>query len=85
MEFKRSRKFKKQYKKLPQQIKDLSKKQLELLLGNPGHPSLVIKKMNDPRKIWEGKINRSYRFTFQKTEENYILRTIGTHDILNSP
>jgi hypothetical protein len=28
-------------------------KQLALLLSNPRHPSLNIKKMQDPRDIWE--------------------------------
>lgn len=78
-------KFKKQYKKLPQPIKKAAKKQLGLLLSNPYHPSLNIKKMQDPREIWEGRISRSYRVTFQKTENAYILRAIGTHDILNKP
>jgi mRNA-degrading endonuclease RelE of RelBE toxin-antitoxin system len=85
MEFFYTAKFKKQYKKLPQQIKKTAKKQLSYLLSNPEHPSLNIKKMQDPREIWEGRISRSYRFTFQKTEDNYILRAIGTHDILDKP
>lgn len=78
-------KFKKQYKKLPQQIKKATKKQLGRLLSNPKHPSLNIKKMNDPRDIWEGRITHSYRFTFQVEDDTYILRNIGTHDILNKP
>jgi mRNA-degrading endonuclease RelE of RelBE toxin-antitoxin system len=85
MKFKRTDKFKKQYKKLPQQIQRSAKKQLGLLFSNPDHPSLNIKKMRDPREIWEGRITRSYRFTFQIVEETYLLRTIGTHDILNNP
>jgi hypothetical protein len=41
--------------------------------------------MQDPRDIWEGRISRSYRFTFQITEDAYVLRAIGTHDILSKP
>jgi len=78
-------KFKKQYRKLPPVIQDLVKKQLAFLLSNPKHPSLNIKKMNDPRNIWEGRVTYSYRFTFQIDGELYILRTIGTHDTLNKP
>lgn len=85
MEFLYTAKFKKQYKKLPQQIQKATQKQLGLLLSNPDHPSLNIKKMQDSREIWEGRISYSYRFTFQKTEDAYILRTLGTHDILNKP
>jgi mRNA-degrading endonuclease RelE of RelBE toxin-antitoxin system len=85
MEFSYTAKFKKQYKKLPQPIKKSVKKQLGLLFSNPDPLSLKIKKMQDPREIWEGRISHSYRFTFQKTEDGYVLRAIGTHDILNNP
>ena len=77
--------FKRQYKKLPPPIKDAVKKQLAFLLANPQHPSLNIKKMNDPRNIWEGRITYSYRFTFQVEGDLYILRTIGAHDTLKNP
>lgn len=56
-----------------------------LLLSDPQHPSLNIKKMNDPRSVWECRITKSYRFTFQIKNDSYILRTIGTHDILQNP
>ena len=85
MKFYRTERFKKQYKKLPQPIKKATQKQLGLLLSNPDHPSLNIKKMKDPRNIWEGRITKSYRFTFQIEDDCYILRNIGTHDILNKP
>jgi len=85
MEFIATAKFKKQFKRLPQRIRKTAKKQLGLLLSNPDHPSLNIKKMQDPRDIWECRITHSYRFTFQVEGETYILRNIGTHDILNTP
>lgn len=78
-------KFKKQYQKLPADIQALAQKQLAFLLSNPQHPSLNIKKMNDPRNIWEGRVTYSYRFTFQVEGDFYILRTIGTHDTLKNP
>jgi len=85
MKIYRTERFKKQYKKLPQYIKKATKKQLGFLLSDSGHPSLNIKKMKDPRNIWEGRITQSYRFTFQTKEDTYILRNIGTHDILEKP
>ena len=63
----------------------LTDKQLELLLSNLQHPSLNIKKMQDPREIWEGRVTESYRFTFQIQGDDYILRRVGTHDILKNP
>jgi mRNA-degrading endonuclease RelE of RelBE toxin-antitoxin system len=78
-------KFKKQYQNLSPPIQALAKKQLAFLMSNPQHPSLNIKKMNDPRNIWEGRVTYNYRFTFQIEGEHYILRTIGTHDTLKKP
>lgn len=78
-------KFKKQYQKLPEAIQEQAQKQLGFLLSNPHHPSLNVKKMKDPRNIWEGRVTAAYRFTFQIEDDLYILRTIGTHDTLNNP
>lgn len=41
--------------------------------------------MNDPRNIWEGRVTGGYRFTFQIEGDVYILRKVGTHDILKKP
>jgi len=77
--------FIREYRKLPQQIQKATDKQLGLLLSNPQHPSLNIKKMQDPRDIWEGRVTESYRVTFQIEGNTYILRKVGTHDILKNP
>ena len=77
--------FIRDYRKLPQRIQKTADKQLELLLSNRNHPSLNIKKMQDPRDIWEGRVTESYRFTFQIQGDTYIMRKIGTHDILKKP
>jgi len=85
MQFFRALKFKKQYKKLPQQIKETTQKQLDLLLLNPKRPSLNLKKMRGTVDIWECRVTDSYRFTFQVAQDYYILRKIGTHNILKNP
>ena len=77
--------FIRDYRRLPQQIQKATDKQLGLLLSNPQHPSLKTKKMQDPRDIWEGRISESYRFTFQIEGDTYVLRKVGTHDILRKP
>ena len=51
--------FVRDYRKLPQDMQELTDKQLELLLSNPKHPSLNLKKMKDPRDIWEGRVTMS--------------------------
>ena len=77
--------FVRDYRKLPQEIQQAVDKQLELLLENARHPSLHIKKMKDPRDIWEGRVTEGYRFTFQIESDIYIMRKVGTHDILKKP
>jgi mRNA-degrading endonuclease RelE of RelBE toxin-antitoxin system len=77
--------FVRDYRKLPQDIQELTDKQLGLLLSNPKHPSLNLKKMQEPRDIWECRITISYRFTFQIADGAYILRKAGTHDVLRNP
>ena len=73
------------YHALPDQLQKTVDKKLQLFLDNRRHPSLNIKKMQDHRDIWEGKITQGYRSTFQMKGEVCILRRLGTHDILRTP
>ena len=73
------------YAALPTNMQDLVQKKLELFVANPRHLSLRVKKMEGPRNIWEGRITRNYRFTFQIESDVCILRRIGTHNILKTP
>jgi len=77
--------FIRDYRALPEQLQKTVDKKLKLFLDNRRHPSLNIKKMQDPRDIWEGRITQGYRFTFQMEGEVVILRRLGTHDILRTP
>ena len=77
--------FIRDYRKLPHELQEIVDKQLDLLLSNQRHPSLNIKKMQDPRNIWEGRTTASYRFTFQIEGDTYVLRLVGTHDTLKNP
>lgn len=77
--------FKNCYCALSQKIQWLIDKKLAIFLQNPRHPSLNIKKLEGQKDIWEGRITQSYRFTFQIENDVYILRKVGTHDILKRP
>jgi mRNA interferase RelE/StbE len=77
--------FVREYRKLPQEVQKAVDKQLLLLMENPKHPSLNLKKMQDPRDIWECRVSYSYRFTFQIENDTYLLRKVGTHDTLKNP
>lgn len=77
--------FIREYRALPSHLQKATDKQLELLLANPRHPSLGIKKMNDPRRIGEGRISKNYRLTFQVEGDTYILRRLGPHEAPRRP
>ncbi len=77
--------FKKDYKKIPSAIKDKVDKQLEFLISNPGHPSLNLHPIRGTKGIWEGYVDYHYRFTFETEEDYYVLRRVGTHDIIKNP
>jgi mRNA interferase RelE/StbE len=85
MQIKTTQEFIKDYKNLPPLIQKRTDEKLRLLLSNPQHPSLGIKKMKGFSEIWEGRITENYRFTFQIQGDTFILRKIGTHDLLKRP
>jgi mRNA-degrading endonuclease RelE of RelBE toxin-antitoxin system len=77
--------FDEDYAALPESLKERADKQFILLMENPHHPSLRLKKIKGHPNIWEGRITKGYRFTFQMLGAVYLLRRIGTHDILRTP
>ncbi|RJR44966.1 MAG: hypothetical protein C4567_03815 [Deltaproteobacteria bacterium] len=77
--------FIRDYHSLPGNLQKTVDKKLKLFFDDPRHPSLKIKKMQDPRGIWEGRITKGYRFTFQMAGDTCILRRLGTHDVLRTP
>jgi addiction module RelE/StbE family toxin len=77
--------FTRDYKGLPENIQELIDKQIVHLLDNPKHPSLNIKKMEGHKSIWEARITKGYRMTFQIIGDNYLLRRAGTHSVLKRP
>ncbi|MDD3023146.1 MAG: hypothetical protein PHE26_04525 [Syntrophomonadaceae bacterium] len=62
------------------------KHKLELMIEDPGHPSLRSKKIHGQDKIFEASISMSIRMTWQYTGDGILLRNIGEHDkILKNP
>ncbi|MGO8990307.1 MAG: hypothetical protein ACLQGU_04965 [bacterium] len=85
MKIQTTKPFDRDYDALPQLIKDRVDKQFALLLENPNHPSSRLKKIKGHLDIWEGRITKSYRFTFQISGEIYVLRRMGNHAIFRTP
>ena len=78
--------FIRDYQALPENLQKTVDKKLRLFLDNPRHPSLNLKKMQDPREIWEGRITKGYNsFTLQMEGDTCLLRRLGPHDILRTP
>lgn len=78
--------FIERYEDLPQRVQNQADKQLKLLLKNLHHPSLRVKKIKSRENIWEGRVTKDYRFSFEIKGDTYILRRIGKHDeVLRRP
>lgn len=75
-----SSRFHKAYTALPEAIKKKVKKAILLLERNPRHPSLNLEKIDHERGIWSGRVDRSYRFTFQWVPGGMRLRQVGSHE-----
>ena len=90
MIFVRTERFKKAFKCLPPEIQKKTIRALRILAENPHYPSLVVKKIQGTTGIWEARIDRKYRMTFQLNEEDgkvvCHLRNVDNHDeCLKSP
>lgn len=82
MKLRPTERFAKDYVRLPQRLQDRVDKALELLLENPSHPSLQIKKIKGHENRWEGRVTLQYRFVFSIEGDAYLLLRVGTHDLL---
>ncbi|MGH7472449.1 MAG: type II toxin-antitoxin system RelE/ParE family toxin [Candidatus Methylomirabilales bacterium] len=81
----RTQRFKKDFARLPPPLQERARKQLALLLTNPRHPSLQVKKLKGYENLWEGRVTQHYRFTFRIEGETLLLLRIATHDLLRHP
>ena len=73
------------YKKLPEEVKERTKKAIELLQSNPAHPSLGHKKMAGQEDIFEIRVSKNYRITYQRIDDTAYLRKVGTHNLVRNP
>ncbi len=77
--------FERDYRKLSPELKirvDRTLQQVELDLH---YPSLHVKKMQGTDAIWESRVTRSCRSTFNVEGDRILLRTVGEHDVLKNP
>ncbi len=79
MKIKLTNKEIKQYRKLPKSIQSKADKQFEYLCLDRSHPSLDIKKYQGYENLWQGRIDKSYRFYFHIIEPDFIIISIINH------
>jgi mRNA-degrading endonuclease RelE of RelBE toxin-antitoxin system len=72
--------FQRAYNELEDDEVEQVKKALRLLVADPRHPSLRVKKMQGTDHIWEARASRSLRLTFEMHGDLIILRNVGAHD-----
>jgi mRNA-degrading endonuclease RelE of RelBE toxin-antitoxin system len=78
--------FLKEYKALPEPIRNKFKKQLGFLeTRGVTYPGLNARKMANQEDIWEARIDYHYRFTFWMQADTVLFRRIGTHGIYRNP
>lgn len=78
-------KFKRAFDRLPANIQKKAWRHIGLLAADLRHPGIKAKKITSSEDVWEGRVDQSYRFTFQIEGDTLVFRRVGTHDILKSP
>jgi len=76
----RTTRFKRAWKELTEEEKNLARKALRNLATDLRYPALRVKKMQGVEYIWEARVSRSLRMTFQIEGNTIVLRNIGRHD-----
>ena len=69
----------KQYQELAKDLQKKTDKQFAYLSENIRHPSLNIKKYQGFDNVWQGRIDKVYRFYFHIIEPDYIIISIINH------
>jgi mRNA interferase RelE/StbE len=73
--------FRKSVLELDPEIREKLKKQVGLLAVDPRHPSLRVKKIKGTASVFEARVDRDFRLTFEYGgKQEIILRVAGPHD-----
>ncbi len=80
MKIARTERFKKAWSLLVEEDKKSARKAIEKLAADIDYPSLRVKKIKGTGRIWEARVSRSIRMTFEIENDTIVLRNIGHHD-----
>ena len=67
------------YANAPPEVQRAFDKQLRLLLDNLQHPSLRAKKYDEVNNVWQGRVNRDWRFYFKIEGDAYYIIDMTAH------
>jgi len=82
----RTERFKRAYRQLSAENRAQARKAISQLAEDIRHPGLRVKRIRGARGIWEARVSRSCRLTFQMERDIILLRNIGEHDdVLGRP
>jgi mRNA-degrading endonuclease RelE of RelBE toxin-antitoxin system len=66
-------------KDTPATVRKAFFKQMKVLEQNLQHPSLHAKKYDETQDVWQGRVNRGWRFYFNIVGETYVIRDTIPH------
>ena len=76
-----TRRFLKSFARLLVTVQGKIKKQIALLAENPRHPSLQTKPIQGATGVYEARLDRDYRMTYERdADDTLVLRVVGRHD-----
>lgn len=67
------------YDALSTKLQVLVDKQFDYLVTGIRHPSLRAKKYDEGRGVWQGRVDRNYRFYFVIVNNTYVILAITKH------
>ena len=79
MSLRSTHKFKRSYKKLPEDVQRKTDQMLALLDENPHHPSLRTHKRKGEEGVWQARLTRDYRIFFLMDGETLTLLDVVAH------
>ena len=85
MQHKPTKRFWKDYRRLPKDVQEKARKAFKQFAENPKHPSLKTHKIKGAKNpdVFEGYIDENYRFTFHYEPDAIVYRRIGPHSIID--
>jgi mRNA interferase RelE/StbE len=73
--------FLKSFARLPNEVQEKVKMQVAWLADNPRHPSLQTKPIQGATGVFEARVDRDYRMTYEREpDDTLLIRVVGKHD-----